>query len=87
MMKGIKQKVKGVGYVVFWKDGYKSKPLRNFGDWQYAAIEFARWLNQPHENQERFERNIELWAKTYNPENKYQAPVINGEFVIFKKQR
>ena len=86
-MKAIKQRVEGVGWVVFWKDGYDIKPLRNFGDWQYAAVEFARWLNMPHEDQERLNRNIESWAKTYNPQSKYQAPEIKGEFITFKKQK
>lgn len=38
-MKAVKQRIEGVGWVVLWKDGYDLKPLRNFGDWQYAAAD------------------------------------------------
>lgn len=86
MGKAIKQSVYNVGWVVFWKEDRKVRPLRNFGDWQYAAIEFAAWLNKPHNNWERISRSIERWAETFNPANKYKAPEINGDMVTLRKQ-
>lgn len=62
----------GVGYVVMVSEGITHKPLRNFGDYYSAAMEFRNWINQCTD--ERLERWIKGWAETYNPAAKYTYP-------------
>ena len=67
---------KHVGYVVCWTEDRTTKPLRNFGQMQSAAIEFRNWLNKCVD--ERLPRWIRLYADTYNPTEKFSYPVFKG---------
>ncbi len=69
------------GYVVCWKDGYDVSPLKCFGDYQSAAIEFCNILNsiEAQKDARRFEQMIRLWISTYNPQDKYTYPEWNPE--------
>lgn len=73
------------GYVVVWREGYNTMPLRCFGDFQSAAIEFCRMLN--NEYWERKPMQIKGWAKTFNPAEKYSYPEMTQMGIRLKKQR
>jgi len=81
------------GYVVSWMDGYNVSPLKCFGDYQSAAIEFCNILNsvEAQKDQQKFERQIKLWISTFNPQDKYSYPEWDKAKGIFslklKKQR
>lgn len=91
-MKAIKSNTSD-GYVVYWKGGYDVKPLINFGDYQSAAIEFCNILNsiEAQKDKQYFERRINLWISTYNPQDKYSYPEFDPSKGLFglrlKKQR
>lgn len=91
-MKAIKSSTPD-GYVVCWKDGYNVSPLKCFGNYQSAAIEFCNILNsvEAQKDLQKFERQIKLWISTYNPQDKYSYPEWNKAKGIFslklKKQK
>ena len=67
---------KGVGYVVCWLENRISRPLRNFGQLQSAAMEFRNWLNNCLD--ERLQGWVKQYAESYKPENKYTYPIFNN---------
>lgn len=74
------------GYVVMWTENYVTRPLRCFGDYHSAAIEFRNILNG--EVWDRKERQIEGWIKTYRPTVKYTYPEFsNSSGIILRKQK
>lgn len=74
------------GYVVMWTENYVTRPLRCFGDYYSAAMEFRNYLN--NEGWERKERQIEGWAKTYDPTAKYSYPEFSIRAgIILRKQK
>lgn len=83
----IKQTVKDVGYVVFWKEGYDFVPLKCFGEYQSAAIEFCHFLNSDKMDKDRLNRQIKIWAKSFDPAVKYSYPILKNGFIELKKQR
>lgn len=77
---------KGVGYVVCWTEYRSTKPLRNFGQMQSAAIEFRNWLNGCVDD--RLPSWIKSYADTYKPTEKFSYPVINeNNRPILRKQK
>lgn len=60
------------GYVVCWTEGYELQPLRNFGDWKSAAIEFRDYIN--HSTGDSLPKQIAHWRKTYDPNTLYAYP-------------
>lgn len=60
------------GYVVVWFDGEEAKPLKNFGDWKSAAIEFRDFLN--HHTTDRTSKQIAEWIRKYDPQKLYSYP-------------
>lgn len=83
------------GYVVWAtitdnNDNREHYPLRNFGTYQSAAIEFRTYINNPKVvDYERLVRNVKLWAKSYNPEVLYTYPTIlkNGNIALIKQSK
>lgn len=67
-----KRRIKGVGYVVVWTENYQSFPLRNFGDWQSAAIEFAKMVNDYSKDDK--DRRIKGLIESYDPKVAYSYP-------------
>lgn len=67
---------KGIGYVVMWSENHSHTPLRNFGQYQSAAMEFRNWLNNCVD--ERLSRWIKTYASSYDPANKYTYPEFNN---------
>lgn len=63
---------RGVGYVVMVSDGITHTPLRNFGEYFSAAMEFRNWLNRCHS--ERLDRWVRDFAATYDPHKRYSYP-------------
>lgn len=76
------------GYVVCWFDQYQCTPLRNFGDYKSAAIEFRDHINNKLILQDGYERRIQGWAKSYNPSDLYSYPEIssNGSITLRKQK-
>ena len=64
--------IPNVGYVVVWVEDEQSFPLRNFGDYQSAAIEFARMVNEYIKDD--LDRRIKGLIDTYDPAIKYSYP-------------
>lgn len=64
--------IKGVGYVVIWFENYQSYPLRNFGYYQSAAIEFAKMVNDYAKDDK--ERRIKGLIESYDPTVSYSYP-------------
>lgn len=64
------------GYVVMWTENYKHKPLRCFGWWQSAAMEFRDWLNNCYD--ERLPQWVKAYAATYKPSMKFGYPEFKG---------
>lgn len=76
------------GYVVWVAIDNKHYPLRNFGEYQSAAIELRNYINNPKVvDYERLVRNVKQWAKSYNPEILYTYPTIlkNGNIALIKQ--
>lgn len=74
------------GYVVMWSENYVARPLRCFGNYHSAAMEFRNYLNNEH--WERKERQIEMWAKSYDPAAKYSYPEFSKSMgIILRKQK
>ncbi len=67
-----KRMMPGIGYVVVWVEDGQSFPLRNFGDYQSAAIEFARMVNEY--SKDDFDRRIKGLIESYDPNNRYSYP-------------
>lgn len=80
-----KQRVAGVGWVVVWTEDYQSYPLRNFGDYQSAAIEFARMVNEY--SKDDLDRRIKGLIESYDPNVRYTYPEpTNVGIAKLKKQ-
>lgn len=75
------------GYVVCWTDEFGNKPLRNFGDYKSAAIEFRDYINRRLLLTDDAELRIKGWIKSYDPERLYSYPEIKGDTVTLKKQK
>ncbi len=73
------------GYVVVWQEGYDVKPLKCFGDFQSAAIEFCNILNNKY--WEKKQTQIQMWAKSFNPADKYSYPEFTKFGINLKKQK
>lgn len=86
-MGAYKQHVKGVGYVVFWKQDREISPLRNFGDYQSAAIDLCNILNHHIASLKDSERAIDGLIRSYNPDDKYTYPELRNGRLHFRKQR
>ena len=67
-----KRSIKGVGYVVVWTEDHQSYPLRNFGESQSAAIEFAKMVNDYSKDDK--DRRIKGLIKSYDPNVAYSYP-------------
>lgn len=67
-----KRRIKGVGYVVVWTENYQSYPLRNFGEYQSAAIEFAKMVNNYSKGDK--DRRIKGLIESYDPQEAYSYP-------------
>ena len=67
-----KRMIQGVGYVVVWTENYQSFPLRNFGDYQSAAIEFAKMVNDYSKDDK--DRRIKGLIRSYDPKVAYSYP-------------
>ena len=77
------------GYVVWATIDNEHLPLRNFGDYQSAAIEFRNYINNPKVvDYERLVRNVKQWAKSYTPDELYTYPTIlkNGNIALIKQR-
>lgn len=80
-----KRKIPHVGYVVVWVEDYQSYPLRNFGDYQSAAIEFARMVNEY--SKDDLDRRINGLINSYDPNVRYTYPKpTNVGIAKLKKQ-
>jgi len=73
------------GYVVVWKEEYDVKPLKCFGDYQSAAIEFCNILNNKF--LEKKYSQISMWAASFKPEDKYTYPEFKKSGVELRKQK
>ena len=67
-----KYMIPNVGYVVVWIEDEQTYPLRNFGDYQSAAIEFARMVNKY--TKDDLDRRIKGLIDSYNPNEAYTYP-------------
>ena len=72
MMKAWIDNKKGIGYVVMVTEGITHTPLRNFGEYLSAAMEFRDWLNRCRD--EKLERWVKDYAATYDPNKRYSYP-------------
>jgi len=72
------------GYVVVWQEGHDVMPLKCFGDYQSAAIEFCNILNNRF--WERKHLQIKAWAKSFNPADKYTYPEMTKLGIKLTKQ-
>lgn len=72
------------GYVVVWQDGHNVMPLKCFGDYQSAAIEFCNILNKHY--WEKKDYQIKAWAKSFNPAEKYTYPQLTKLGVTLRRQ-
>lgn len=64
-------------------------PTRCFGEYKSAAIEFRNFINDNNIEPDKFERQIKLWAKSYDPAVKYSYPEINDNKtrITLRKQK
>lgn len=73
------------GYVVVWQEGHDVKPLKCFGDYQSAAIEFCNILNNRF--WESKDSQIKLWKKSFDPSVKYSYPEFSRTGIKLTKQK
>lgn len=73
------------GYIVMWKQDSVAVPLRCFGDYRSAAMEFRDYLN--NEEWKRKEQQIRIWAASYNPAVKYSYPEYSAKSGIALKRQ
>lgn len=60
------------GYIVCWLDERcHAIPMRNFGDWEGAAMEFRDWMNQWASLEK-----VHALIQSYDPSKRYEYPVI-----------
>ena len=71
------------GYVVYLLENHTCTPLRNFGWYQSAAIEFCNIIN--NFEWEHKDDTLERWKNTYNPNELYTYPTWTPKEVILKK--
>lgn len=89
MGKAVIEAVAGVGYVVKWFEDGSVSPLRNFGDYHSAAIEFRDYINNKMAMTDKLDKRVRGWAETYDPKEKYTYPDIrqSGEVTLRKQAR
>ena len=68
------------GYVVCWTEGYDLRPLKNFGQYKSAAMEFRDAIN--HSTADSLDRQLKGWIKTYDPAVLYSYPRVTATGVI-----
>lgn len=64
-------------------------PLRNFGDYRSAAMEFRDYINHCKLDADKLRRQVRLWANTYKPDVLYTYPTIlkNGNIALIKQRK
>lgn len=81
-----KRMIPNVGYVVVWTEDGHTYPLRNFGDYQSAAIEFAQMVNKY--DKDDLDRRIGNLIESYDPKVRYSYPEpTNIGIAKLKKQK
>lgn len=62
-------------------------PLKCFGWYQSAAIEFRDFINHGNMDADKLERQVRLWAQNYDPSKLYTYPEINEKKTIVNLKR
>lgn len=80
------------GYVVWAKITYnepgdETMPLRNFGNYRSAAMEFRNFINDGNADPDKLERLVRGWGRSYDQNVRYSYAKINdkGTIIILKK--
>lgn len=59
-------------------------PLKCFGWYRSAAIEFRDFINHGNMSADKLERQVKLWAQNYDPAKLYTYPEINENKTMIK---
>lgn len=59
-------------------------PLKCFGWYKSAAMEFRNFINHGNTPADKLERQVKLWAQNYDPSKLYTYPEINEKNTMVK---
>lgn len=59
-------------------------PLKCFGWYKSAAMEFRNFINHGNVPADKLERQVKLWAQNYDPSKLYSYPEINENKTMVK---
>lgn len=62
-------------------------PLKCFGWYKSAAIEFRDFINSNNMEADKLERSVKLWAHNYDPTVLYTYPEINEKKTMIKLRK